>query len=279
MWRGGRESWPDVIANDTTVMRTSGGMMIMAVLLLVAGAAAAGNLSWGGMAAAMATIAVVVAAFCANYVLFGGMRPLHTGTNVVVATVILALLWFGYVGRAQRAPRVSAFVWIDFVRAPMIGDVFAMIDTPQITETAVQLAALIRLTIPREEIRSVMGPGIGEVTAAVAAQGVGPAGPVFSHHLRMDPDIFDFEVGVPVTKAVTPVGRVKPGQLPAATVARTVYQSPYEGLGAAWGEFVKWIAANGHTPAADLWECYVAGPESNPDPAHWRTQLNRPLIR
>jgi effector-binding domain-containing protein len=153
-----------------------------------------------------------------------------------------------------------------------------MIDTPQITQTATQLAAIIRLTIPREEIRHVMGPGIGELMAAIAAQGIGPAGPVFSHHRRMDPDIFDFEIGVPVTKPVTPVGRVKPSQLPGTRVARTVYHGAYEGLGAAWGEFCAWIAAHKHTPAPDLWECYVTGPESNPDPAHWRTELNQPLI-
>jgi effector-binding domain-containing protein len=153
-----------------------------------------------------------------------------------------------------------------------------MIDTPQITKTAVQLTAIIRLTIPRAEIRSVMGPGIGELMAAVAAQGIVPAGPVFSHHLKMDPAVFDFEIGVPVTKPVTPVGRVKPGQLPATTVARTVYHGAYDGLGAAWGKFDAWIAANGHTPTPDLWECYVAGPESNPDPASWCTQLNQPLI-
>ena len=29
-----------------------------------------------------------------------------------------------------------------------------------------------------------------------------------------------------------------------------------------------WIDAEGHTPAPDLWEIYVAGPESGPDPAH-----------
>jgi effector-binding domain-containing protein len=70
---------------------------------------------------------------------------------------------------------------------------------------------------------------------------------------------------------------VKPGQLPATTVARTVYHGDYEGLGAAWGEFGAWIKANGYTPAPNLWECYVAGPESNPDPATWRTELIRPL--
>jgi hypothetical protein len=36
---------------------------------------------------------------------------------------------------------------------------------------------------------------------------------------------------------VTPVGRVKAGQLPATTIARTIYHGDYDGLGAAWGEF------------------------------------------
>lgn len=152
-----------------------------------------------------------------------------------------------------------------------------MIDTPRIVQTDTQLTAIIRLTIPRNEIRSVMGPGIAELMAAVAAQGIPAAGPIFSHHLRMHPDTFDFEVGVPVRAPVTATGRVKAGQLTAATVARTVYHGPYEGLGPAWVEFHAWIAAQGHTPAADLWESYVAGPESSPDPSAWRTELNQPL--
>ncbi len=152
-----------------------------------------------------------------------------------------------------------------------------MLDKPQIVQTAAQLTAIIHLTVPREEIRNVMGPGISELMAAVAAQGIAPAGPWFTHHLRMDPDTFDFEISVPVSAPVAAVGRVKPGQWPATKVARTVFHGDYEGLGAAWGEFDAWIAAEGHTPGADLWECYVAGPESNPDPATWRTELNRPL--
>jgi effector-binding domain-containing protein len=153
-----------------------------------------------------------------------------------------------------------------------------MIDTPENTETAAQLTAVIHLTIPRGEIQNVMGPAIGEVMATVAAQGITPAGPWFTHHLRMDPANFDFEVGVPVAAPVVAAGRVKPGAWPAAKVARTVYHGPYEDLGAAWGEFDAWIAANGHAPAGDLWECYVAGPESSSDPTNWRTELYRPLI-
>lgn len=153
-----------------------------------------------------------------------------------------------------------------------------MIDTPQITQSPAQLTAVIHLTIPREQIQEVMGAGITELMSTIAAQGIAPAGPWFTYHLRMDPEIFDFEISVPVTKPVTAAGRVRPGELRAAKVARTIYHGPYEGLGEAWGEFIDWIAANGHTAAPDLWECYIAGPESGPDPATWRTELNRPLL-
>jgi effector-binding domain-containing protein len=95
----------------------------------------------------------------------------------------------------------------------------------------------------------------------------------------MDPGIFDFEVGIPVTAPIAATGRVRPGHLPGATVARTVHHGPYEGLASAWAELEAWITAAGHTPAPGLWERYIAGPESAPDPATWRTELNRPLTR
>ncbi|HEY5387554.1 MAG TPA: GyrI-like domain-containing protein [Thermoleophilia bacterium] len=154
-----------------------------------------------------------------------------------------------------------------------------MIDEPQISEVAAQPAAVIRLTIPRSEIQTVMGPGLGELMAALAAQGIAPSGPWFTHHLKMDTETFDFEIGVPVTSPVTAAGRVEPGQLPTATVARTVYHGDFEGLGSAWAEFGAWIDTHGHTPAPDLWEVYLSGPDADPDPVTWRTELNRPLIR
>ena len=149
---------------------------------------------------------------------------------------------------------------------------------PQILQTKTQQIASIHLTIPRKEIRKVMGPGIQELRAALAAQGIAPAGPWFNHHLKMDPNVFDFEISMPVATPVVAVGRVKPGTLSAATVARTVYRGPYEGLGDAWSDLTAWVVAEGHTPAPNLWECYLVGPESDPDPAVWRTELNRPLL-
>ena len=153
-----------------------------------------------------------------------------------------------------------------------------MIDTPQIVQSTAQLTAIIHLTIPRSEIRHVMGPGIQELMATLADQGIKPVGPWFSHHLKMDPATFDFEISVPVAVSVKAAGRVQPGELPSRKVARTVYHGPYEDLGSAWGEFDAWIKTQWYKPATDLWECYVAGPESGSDPTKWRTELNRPLV-
>jgi len=152
-----------------------------------------------------------------------------------------------------------------------------MLDLPQIIQTSIQEAAIIRLTIPRNEMMKVFGPAVGELLTALAEQRVEAVGAVFAHHLKMTPDMFDFELGIKVSSPVTATGRVKPGQLPAAKVARAIYRGPYEGLPAAWGEFNQWMEANGHAQAGDLWELYSVGPQSTPDPANWLTELNRPL--
>lgn len=152
-----------------------------------------------------------------------------------------------------------------------------MIEAPQITQTTAQPTAVIHLTIPKDQIQHVMGPGIQELMSTVAAQGVKPTGPWFTHHFKMVPDSWDFEISVPVSSPVTPAGRVKPGQRAAQKVARTVYHGGYEGLGDAWGEFMDWIEAKGHTAAPDLYETYLAGPESGSDPTQWRTEFTRPL--
>src|SRR6266853_4304368 len=152
-----------------------------------------------------------------------------------------------------------------------------MLAAPEISVTSGQGAAVMRLTIPRSEMMKVFGPAVGELMAALAAQGVEPVGAVFAHQLKMSPDIFDFELGVQVSAPVKATGRVKPGQLPAVKVARAVYSGPYDCLPSAWGEFDKWMRANGHEQAENLWEVYSVGPQSSPDPANWRTELNRPL--
>jgi effector-binding domain-containing protein len=152
-----------------------------------------------------------------------------------------------------------------------------MIEAPRILPTTSQPCAMLRLTVPRDQIQHVMGPGLREVFEAIAAQGLNVSGRWFTHHLSGPSDVFDLEIGVPVSAPLTAAGRVTPGEWPAMTVARTVYTGPFEGLAAAWGEFRKWIDSQDVTSSEDLWERYLSGPESSPNPTNWRTELNQPV--
>jgi len=152
-----------------------------------------------------------------------------------------------------------------------------MIDEPTIVETQAQQAAFIHVTCPREKIQEVMGPGYMELMEALKAQGVQPAGPWFTHHLKMDPKVFDFEICVPVSSPVKPAGRMQTREIPSRKVVRTIYRGGYEGLPDAWGAFDEWIKKHGHKISDDLWEVYTTGPEFGSDSSKWQTELSRPL--
>jgi effector-binding domain-containing protein len=124
-----------------------------------------------------------------------------------------------------------------------------------------------------------MGEGLRELMETIAGQGIKATGPWFTHHLRMDPAVFDFEIGVPVASPVSPVGRVKAGERIRRRAARTIFHGGYDGLEEAWGEFDQWIKTHGYHPGEDLWESYKVGPDTEPYPGHWQTELTRPLVQ
>jgi effector-binding domain-containing protein len=105
-----------------------------------------------------------------------------------------------------------------------------MLDTPQFIQTVEKLTAVIYLTVPRAEISHVMGPAITEIMSSIAAQGATITGPCFSYHQKRPTDIFDFEVGFPVSRPITAAGRVKMSKLPAVKVVRTIYKVAMKGL-------------------------------------------------
>jgi len=159
-----------------------------------------------------------------------------------------------------------------------------MIDTPEIKQTPAQHTACIHLKVTLAEMMQSFGPAVGELVAALTEQGMPPAGAAFAHHFRITcgddgvPSGFDFEVGFITDKPAAATGRIYPSQWPAQKVAHTTYHGGYEGLPGAWGEFSAWMESNGLKQAEDLWEHYVAGPQTTPDSSQWRTELYRPLL-
>ena len=127
-----------------------------------------------------------------------------------------------------------------------------MIGTPEITETRPRAAAVIHVTVPRDEIRTVVPVAIREILATLSGQGIAPAGPLFDHHLKTSEQAFDFEVGFPIVAPMQPTGRVKNGELPGGRIARAVMSGDYEGLAKAWAEFREWMKREGHVSRGDF---------------------------
>lgn len=100
LWGGTASSWPNLAADASTIKNVAFGLLVLAALLVVAGTAATLNLRWGQLVSVAAVLVFVVGGFCVNYILFGDIRLLHSGANVVVAALTLLLLWVG----ARRPP-------------------------------------------------------------------------------------------------------------------------------------------------------------------------------
>lgn len=149
---------------------------------------------------------------------------------------------------------------------------------PEIVDVPAQKVAFIHVTATQAEIMQAMHAGLDELRVALEEQKTEPTGPWFTHHLRRPTDSFDFRICFPVSQDVKPVGRVQPGMLDQARVARTIYSGPYSGLPSAWGEFMSSIKAEGLRTRDDLWERYLVGPDSSDNSSEWRTELNRPLV-
>lgn len=147
-----------------------------------------------------------------------------------------------------------------------------MIEPPELATTTASLGAVVSLAIPRSEMTTAVPAAIGELHRVIAAQGIAATGPLFTYYPRRPGERFEFNVGLPVARAVAAAGRVTPGGLPASRVACTVYCGDYRGLPDAWAEFAAWIRRAGHGSAPEFWEVYRVSP-NDADPAGWRTEL------
>lgn len=149
-----------------------------------------------------------------------------------------------------------------------------MITPPELITTTEVPTATIHLVVPGKDMPKYMDPAIREILQVLADQGLHPVGPMFSYHHRRPSDTFDFEIGFPVTRAITESGRVKNGKLPAERVVRSVYQGPYDGLSLAWPKLQEWVRGQGLSETGRFFERYLNNPDEVKDAKDYRTELN-----
>ena len=157
-----------------------------------------------------------------------------------------------------------------------------MLTVPKIVERpATHYAAVVRdVRIPFGEV---IGPAMGEVAAhlaSVTGGGFGPA--VFRYNLIEMPRL-QMEFGFIMPGPVAGTATVKPGILPAGKYVTATHTGPYDNLERATGEVIAWAKANGvrweSNPEGSgerfvsRFEIYPNGPDDEPDPNRWVTEI------
>lgn len=164
---------------------------------------------------------------------------------------------------------------------PSMADATRIFERPagvvEIRELHPREAAIVRLAVPPDDLPKAVPEALAEVAQAMATAGVELAGPPYTRYVEWGPDGVIAEIGFPVLRPAPRIGRVGPGRLPGGRVASIVHVGPYETLADTYGRLERRLAELGHGDLGPMWECYWSDPDSEPDPATWRTEILTPI--
>lgn len=122
-----------------------------------------------------------------------------------------------------------------------------------------------------------MGEALPRAFAAVARSGAHPVGPPFTKYTAYTETSVEFEAGMPVAAPFVALDDVVPGELGGCEAAVGMHVGPYDTIGVTYGALQAWIEGQGRTPSTVMWEHYLSNPQTDPDPATWRTEVVWPV--
>ena len=127
------------------------------------------------------------------------------------------------------------------------------------------------------DLTEYFGRAFATASAALARQGLTPAGPPLALYHGMPTDTVDVTAGFPVADAAQAGDGIAVTPLPVGPAVSTVYVGPYDGMTRTYDEIAAWLQTEKLTPRPDMWEEYLTDPEENPDPTTWQTRIVFPL--
>jgi effector-binding domain-containing protein len=139
-----------------------------------------------------------------------------------------------------------------------------VVDEVTVTAVAARPTAVVPAATTWEEFPALWGRLLDEVWACLRAGGVDRG--CRNVMLYLD-DVPHVEVGVLLDRPCPLTGRVRPSELPAGTVARTVHRGPFAQVGAAHDAVRRWCAEHGIRPDGPRWEVY--GPHDDDPARQW----------
>jgi DNA-binding transcriptional MerR regulator len=142
-------------------------------------------------------------------------------------------------------------------------------------------AAGIGAVVDRADALAWLQGALGELRAAVRAQGLhaaGPSGGVFASELFQQ-DRGQATVFVPVLGPVRPIGRVTSVVIPAAELAIICHRGSLADADLSYAKLGSYVTTREISIDGPLREYFLRGAGDTPDEAEWRTEIGWPIFR
>jgi effector-binding domain-containing protein len=146
----------------------------------------------------------------------------------------------------------------------------------ELRELDAQPTISIHRELPVSEIPGAMQHAIPRTWGYAASHGGGPK-TAFARYMSITPQRVVFDVGVTLERSIPGDGEIVAADLPSGDAAYTLHIGPFDAMQAAYQALDSWIRANGRVPGEGPWEVYLTDPQSEPDPARWRTEIYWPI--
>lgn len=153
----------------------------------------------------------------------------------------------------------------------------------EIVDTVPGSVLELRRMVHPEHIGEDIATDLAELYAEVAAAGLHPVGPPAVTYL--DSPVPGQPMSVDLGIAVAPgAARARLGEdarivgRHSRPVARTVHVGSYTGIGAAYQALDTWLTGHGYRSAGPPTETYLTGPDTEVDPARYRTEVSIPIV-
>jgi effector-binding domain-containing protein len=131
----------------------------------------------------------------------------------------------------------------------------------------------VRETVAMNALTDFFGRAYETTSTALAQQGAFPTGAPIAIYHGTPTTTADITAGFPVGQPVTPDGAIVTETLPGGPAAQTMHIGSYDDLATTYSALVIWFADQSLTAGTEMWEEYLVGPDSEPDPSHWQTRI------
>ena len=140
--------------------------------------------------------------------------------------------------------------------------------------------ASLRATIPAYNQEGLLWQRLGAGLEAAGARVAPDPLPITVFHdegfVEVDPDV---EVQLGVVEPFRDTDGVRFLEAPAQEIASATLRGSYDGVSAVLEGIGRWAGANGYRFAGPMFNIYVVGPATEPDPANWVTEVCAPVAK